>query len=179
MTGLRIRTYSGIMMDPMKASCADINVVDIAHALSHLCRFGGHCPRFYSVAEHSVLVAKALLPYGTHIALAGLFHDATEAYMQDLVSPLKHRLPDYMDAEDCLESVIALKLRVDFSHPVIKKFDKRIACDEYEQAFGTEAIPTFGDTWAPLGVKLGFLTPAEAEREFLWQYTLLKSESVY
>ncbi len=65
---------------------------DIAHSLSQLCRFGGHCNRFYSVAEHSVLVGRIV---GFH----GLVHDTAEAYMIDVPRPIKSLWPGYKDLE--------------------------------------------------------------------------------
>ena len=73
-----IATYSGnrFYFDDIMAN--DVNIQEIAHALSHLCRFGGHVREFYSVAQHSVLVS--LLAPPEH-ALGALLHDATEAYV--------------------------------------------------------------------------------------------------
>lgn len=73
---------------------------DIARSLSNLCRFGGHTPKFYTVAEHSVYVSCLLLGHGPLFALAGLVHDGTEAIVQDMVKPLKDLFPDYKAFED-------------------------------------------------------------------------------
>jgi len=81
-----IATYSGgrYYFDDPRAD--DINIKDVAHALSNLCRFTGHVSRFYSVAEHSVNASYLVPP---EEALAALLHDAHEAYVQDVSSPLK------------------------------------------------------------------------------------------
>lgn len=82
-------TYSGVRFDVEDPRPENINIIDIAHALSLLCRYGGHSSRFYSVAEHSVLVSY-LVP--EEDALAGLLHDATEAYVVDLPRGVKNAI---------------------------------------------------------------------------------------
>lgn len=81
-----IQTYTGRKMHPCSPVVDEICIEDIAHALSNICRFTGHCRRFYSVAEHSVHVSLAC---GPKDALWGLLHDASEAYICDMSRPLK------------------------------------------------------------------------------------------
>lgn len=80
-----------------------IDILDIAHALSMLCRFNGHCKSFYSVAQHSVLVSRLCKK---EYALEGLLHDGTEAYCGDLIRPIKYFLPEFKVVEDKFEKVI-------------------------------------------------------------------------
>jgi len=98
-----IETYSGqkFRFDPFDPEA--IEIVDIVHALSNLCRFAGHVPKFYSVAEHTYHVV-SLLPQ--HLKLFGFLHDATEAYMCDITKPFKSLLPDYQSFESRLHKVI-------------------------------------------------------------------------
>jgi hypothetical protein len=91
-----ITTHTGKQIDPASPESWDIHIEDIAHALSHLCRFGGHTREFYSVAQHSVRVARAV---SRKNRLVALLHDATEAYLVDIPSPLKALLPDYRALE--------------------------------------------------------------------------------
>lgn len=100
----KIQTHSGKLIDLIHPDPYSICVNDIAYALAHLCRFGGHCKTFYSVANHSVLVA---LNVPKEDALVGLMHDAAEAYCQDIVHPLKAILPGYRDVERGLWEAIA------------------------------------------------------------------------
>lgn len=80
-------TFSGGQLDPLDPNPSQILIEDIAHALSNLCRWNGHCRSYYSVGEHSLRVSLAVPPKD---ALWGLLHDATEAYLGDFVSPIKH-----------------------------------------------------------------------------------------
>lgn len=100
-----IQTYSGGRFYPHDPRPSDVRIDDIAHALSNMCRFTGHCSRFYSVAQHSVLVA-SLVP--KPFRLQALLHDASEAYLVDLPRPLK-RLPQfapYLEMEERTQAVI-------------------------------------------------------------------------
>lgn len=91
-----IQTATGGQFWPMDPQPDEIDINDIAHALAMLCRFGGHCLRFYSVAEHSVLLSHAVPP---EHALWALLHDATEGYLVDMPRPIKAFLPGYKEAE--------------------------------------------------------------------------------
>ncbi len=116
-----IATYSGKQFWPLDPSPQDISIQDIAHALSIISRFTGHCLRPYSVAQHSVLVAHAV---PREIALEGLMHDSAEAYLSDVSRPLKKYLPEYQRIETTVEKVIANKFGLDYPwHSEIKKAD--------------------------------------------------------
>lgn len=100
-----IQTYLGKQFWPLDPQHEDIEIVDIAHALSNLCRYGGHSNWFYSVAQHCVLVSETVPP---EFALYGLLHDASEAYLIDVPRPIKHAvgMETYRRAEARLEEVI-------------------------------------------------------------------------
>jgi len=102
--GQPMQVYSGGLFHPLDPRREEIFLQDIMHALSNLCRFGGHVPKFYSVAQHSILVSQVVPP---EFAREGLLHDAAEAYLGDLIRPLKHVLPAYTEAEERMQAVIA------------------------------------------------------------------------
>ena len=89
------------VFEPKKDS---IVIEDIAHALSNLCRFGGHPPKHYSVGQHSVHCCQMIK---REHKFAALLHDASEAYMVDIPSPIKRNLANYKEIEDGLMKVIA------------------------------------------------------------------------
>ncbi len=106
-----ITTFTGKHFDPIEIDPDLIDLADIAHALSLLCRANGHFPHFYSVAQHCVncYVEAGERMYTPRVQLACLLHDAAEAYMTDLPRPVKELLPDYCRAEDVLLDAIWVK----------------------------------------------------------------------
>lgn len=101
-----IITYSGKKFWPLNPRPQDIDIVDIAHHLSNICRFTGAVREFYSVAQHSVMVSKLCENY----PLFGLLHDGSEAYLCDIATPVKHSdlFTEYREAEDYLQRMILL-----------------------------------------------------------------------
>ncbi len=85
----------------------------IAHALSMICRFTGHCRKFYSVAEHSVLVSRIMEDQGLGGPMEGLLHDGVESVLADIARPAKNLLKDYK----ALEKALDVSLRKNFQLP--------------------------------------------------------------
>lgn len=123
----RIKVATGHYVDLLDPDPATIDVNSIAVGLSKLCRFGGQCPVFYSVAEHSVLATDLAIQdqCADCECLAVLFHDATEAFIGDVVRPLKLALPAYRDIESRWELAIGRALGIDFAahRDVISRID--------------------------------------------------------
>lgn len=140
-----IETASGLNIDPLNPDPEKICLEDIARALSQICRFSGHSKRFYSVAEHSLHVAWWLDASGEHppVVRAGLMHDAAEAYLGDLSSPLKkdEAFAEFRNAEDALMGVIEERYRLKFS-PVVFEADLVLLWCEADVL-----MPSRGKTW--------------------------------
>lgn len=103
-----IITFSKQKFSPLRARAEDIDIVDIAHALSLMCRANGHIRHFYSVAQHCLNCSREAKARGLsdEIRLACLLHDASEAYISDITRPVKRSLPQYTEIEDVLQSQI-------------------------------------------------------------------------
>lgn len=171
-----IQTFSGKSMFPLDPRAEEICIEDIAHALSNLCRFTGHTRTFYSVAEHSVRVSWACdLPH----ALWGLMHDASEAYLSDISSPMKRSSEFgqlYMRAETKLMSAICSKYGLsDFCPPNVKQCDARMLVTEKRDLMGEcdrewRAVDT---AVKPYSGRIIPVSPETAEREFLTRFEQL------
>lgn len=99
-TAHEVETFSGRYVDVSNPRADSIVLEDIAHALSNVCRYGGHCSRFYSVAEHAVFVSLRLQRkgYSTSVQLGGLHHDDSEAFLGDIPRPMKPLLGEQYKA---------------------------------------------------------------------------------
>ena len=101
-------THSHKMFDPLHPDAKLIEIADIAHALSMLCRANGHFKTFYSVCQHSINCMKEAKArgYSARVQLACLLHDASEAYLSDVTRPVKAELPRYLEIEEPLQNCI-------------------------------------------------------------------------
>ena len=156
----------------------DVSLHDIAHSLSMSCRYGGHCREFYSVAEHSVILAELILEqYGdTRLAYNALMHDATEAYVCDLPRPIKYKLLKdgitwFQEAETQVWGIICQAFGTQFldvdMDPRIKQADERIIRDERGQNMNPSTNHWATDELEPLGVVIECWSPSKAYVEFI------------
>lgn len=101
-------TYSGKMLKPLEIRPEDISLKDISHALSLLCRGSGHLRCFYSVGQHCINCAReaGARGWGRRLVLACLVHDASEAYISDIIRPVKQHLAGYMEIEEKILSAV-------------------------------------------------------------------------
>lgn len=125
-----ILTYTGRRFYPLQPAKEEVDIRDIAHALSNLCRYTGHTRSFYSIAQHCVLVSREV---PEEHALTALLHDAGEAYLADIASPVKKQeeMAPYRKYEAALEKVIAEAFRLPFPFPAcVKEADLRLYATE-------------------------------------------------
>lgn len=138
-----IVTYTGRKFHPLDPTSNAICLLDIAHALALTNRYGGHTKYPYSVAQHSILISRALLDYGYEAAIWGLFHDATEAYLGDIVSPLKRsrNMDGYCEVEKELQRLIGDVFLLPQKIPsIVKVADKYIYFKEVKQLFSSRQL---------------------------------------
>lgn len=172
--GTWMQTFTGKQFYPLSAQPEDIDILDIAHALSMQCRYNGHTTQLYTVAQHCVLLSELVSP---EVALWALLHDATEAYAGDMVRPLKQLLPEYQAIEDDLMKVIADKYGLDAQMPEeVCAADTRILLDE--RAALLSAPPADWEVEGePFGITIRPWQPAEAKARYLARFRELTEGS--
>lgn len=174
--GTWMQTYTGGPFYPLDPRPSEVRVRDVAHGLAMTCRYGGHTKRFYSVAEHCVHVARHV---PDELKLEALFHDAAEAYIGDMVRPLKHTpsMEEYRRAEDLVQAAVYAHLGIvptPQSRAVIKTVDDRILIDETSALMhDPHAYTARMRRTEPLGVRIACWDPGEAEQWFLNTYYAL------
>lgn len=166
-----IQTYTGIKFHPLNPEFQKICIEDIAHSLSMQCRFNGHTRAFYSVAEHCCHVSDQL---PDKLKLAGLLHDASEAYLCDLPKPLKDlsQLSQYRVIERELEFMIEAKFRVIIDNPEIKMADSTMLCTEARQLLNP-VHPDWPLPYESYPIELKCWNPAEAKAEYIKRFEAL------
>lgn len=166
-----IDTFRKKRIDPFNPDPSQIVIEDIAHALAMLCRFGGHCSSFYSVAEHSINVSKIV---DKEFAKWGLLHDATEAYIGDVVRPIKHlsEMIAYRDAEDRLNNSIAEKFGLSKKMPKeVKVADGVMLQTEKSQILLGADLST--NNFPVVDLALDLYSPIKAKKAFLKRFNEL------
>jgi len=179
-----METFTGVRFDLWKPRPEDVNIEDIAHALSLQGRFNGHSEFFWSVAQHSLLVADYLFNkyHDSRIAMLGLLHDAAEAYIGDITTPIKAMFPQVRLLEDRIMPVIYLGLCV--CSPT--SIERRAVKDADITVLGAEAmvmmksggvwygLMNLETDWEPITLEIHPESMELVEMTFLKEYYRLK-----
>ena len=165
-------TFLGGKFFPLQPRSDEVTIEDIAHGLAMTCRYGGQCNRFYSVAEHCVHVSHMVDP---KYALHGLLHDSAEAYIGDMIRPLKHQpeMIAFRNAEEAIELEVAIRFGLHWSDEAkrnVKDIYNRILADEVLQLQTNPQHYEDVLEQKPLGITLPCWNPSEAEQKFIWRY---------
>ena len=151
-----IRTFSGVYINVFNPTEDMINIEDIAHGLSNLCRFGGHLSEFYSVAQHSVLCSELL--ESREDKLSALMHDASESYILDVPTPIKKKLQNYKEIETNLMNIISNKFGFEFPlSEKIKQADSFMLQWEWERLMLRKEYHREIICWSPKYAKERFI----------------------
>jgi hypothetical protein len=170
-----IQTYLGKRFTPLAPQADDIEIEDIAHALAHKCRYGGHTKRFYSVAEHSVFVARHASPENR---LTALLHDASEAYLADVPRPIKPHLPGYYAIEEMIDRAVARRFGLTYPWPAeVHDLDTRILADEKDKLMGP-APAAWNLPLPPLDINiLPCWPPGYAKQQFMAAFDIYTAQT--
>ena len=165
-----ILTYKKCEFYPLDPKAEDIDIEDIAHALSLLCRANGHFKHFYSVGLHSLNCAHEAIArgYSTRVALGCLLHDGSEAYLADITRPVKKHLQKYLEIEDVLQGTIFSKwipCLTEEETAQIFEIDDAILYYEFTTLFGErifDYVPTLKSR-----PRFDYIEFSKVEKEFL------------
>lgn len=179
-----ISLLSGGQFNYNRPEESDVTIEDIASALSNNCRFSGHLPRFYSIAQHLVNTSR-IVP--REHAFTGLMHDTAEAFTNDLPTPLKWALPIFKELEVSIESAMGKRFGFEYPYPrEVKEADSIMLILEKYYVKEDDSIWPLYEEWtkervAPYHelVDLDSWQPRRAKREFLERYAELKTAQVF
>ena len=172
-----ITTYLKKHFDPVNADINDIEIADIAHALSLLCRANGHFVHFYSVAQHSLNCAKEakMRGYSKRVQLGCLLHDASEAYLSDVTRPIKAQLPKYLEVEEKLQNTIFDKwitpTLTDEERKLVFEIDDAVLYHEFLNLMDEKTSDAEPEVVADL--EYDFCDFSEVEAKFVSKFNLL------
>jgi hypothetical protein len=164
-----IQTFSGRKFFPFNPKVDDIDIEDVAHALSNTCRYSGHCKKFYSVAQHSYLVSFKCNPEN---AMWGLLHDGAECYSGgDIPTPIKHFVPEMQNIEKGILKLLSTKF--DLTYPIpqdVHEADKSMFLIEWSNLMTQKETKDEFVIWSPKKAKKMFLQR---------YYEILKNEAAH
>ncbi|MBN1477694.1 HD domain-containing protein [Candidatus Sumerlaeota bacterium] len=184
-----LQVHSGHALWPLDPRPEEIRIGDVAQGLSHLCRFGGQCRVFYSVAQHSVFVAEICAELARDLdpeaqrlnTLAGLLHDAPEAFIADVPRPVKNHLPPFHEIEARLWDVCARKWGLAdpesgeplYDVDLVRCGDDTALITEKRDLMAVEMRWGLEDHLTPLARRVEPVPPEEARAMFLAEFERL------
>ena len=169
-----VSTYLGNLFYLTRPHIDDIAIEDIAHGLAYQCRFNGQTREFYSVAQHSVMVMN-LVP--EEHRLAALLHDAAEAYLGDMVKPLKNLFPAFSEIEAQVMAIIGQRFGVGLTqlHPLVKWADLVALATEKRDLMPNSTEPwAYLDGVAPVPLDIWPMPPEQAKMAFLEAFATIQ-----
>lgn len=183
-----VETYTGKKINLLSPDPYSIDIQDIAHGLSQICRFSGQCSHFYSVAQHSINMTIELHKRGCgpRLMLLGMLHDAAEAYIGDITSPLKRLIPTYRKIEKTLQDVVWIGLQITPPAQWEKEIIKRT--DELLLGYEAQNLMVCRDSWNRKYIQgkillspknFDYTEPSIIESQFLNAFTSLTSPHIH
>ncbi|WJJ55338.1 hypothetical protein QB910_000094 [Dabrowskivirus KKP3916] len=167
-----METYMGKKFYPLSPDSEIINLADIAHPLSMMVRFNGHCKTFYTVGQHSINVAREIARHGFDpiYQMYGLLHDGSEAYLADINRPAKSDLPEYVKLESIVQAAIweafGLKDPSEQIWGVVKYFDDTVLFNEAQHLMPCRHWCQHDFERLPQ-IDLSVRNPSDVEKEFV------------
>ena len=169
-----ISIIGGDFFDILSPETSEYSIETIASALSMICRYTGHVDKFYSVAEHCVHVSYAITE---KYALEGLLHDASEAFVGDVSSPLKKLLPNYKKIEENIQKDICSRFGLIYPLPEdVHKADKQLYWSERKMIAPAKDTLWHGEFRSSRKVEPEGWSPSKAKRKFLNRYNELRHD---
>ncbi len=167
-----ITTYTGKAFDVVCPKCRDVDIKDIAHGLSNVCRYSGQCKTFYSVAEHCYRLSKMF--DSSEYKVAALLHDAAEAYMSDVPTPVKYRANGYRETEFEILATISIKFSFTRLFRLMRSPEFR-AAEEKLLSVEVYSLLTSTEAWTlhevPTDWIVETMAPVQAESHYLNEFT--------
>ena len=164
-----MQTFTGKKFYPLDPKIEDIDIVDIAHSLSMICRFTGHSRFFYTVGQHSILASYIC---NQEDRLSALLHDGSEAYICDLARPLKRSggFENYIEYEDRLQSMIYRKFNLPEAMPASVKIADNILLATEARDLMHPLLPGWFLDQSPLPFKIEPMLQEKVEKLFLERF---------
>lgn len=171
-----MQTFSGEMFWPLDPKPEEVHIEDIAHALSLVCRYGGHAKFHYSVGQHSILASRMV---DEDFALQALLHDAAEAYIGDMIRPVKRYITDFQGIEDAILRAVGERFGVELVDlpKEVKEADERMLATEVLYIRGKPPVPWTLKALPYHGVSIEKWVPLETETRFLRSFYALGGKS--